>query len=293
MKTSLIVLVQLFACMLPSATTAQNPTIGDITETISLGTDEVLQITTPEGGASVIHFTDIRPGEAKYRWRANSTTEPESAGDGLVIDSDRKIRIEGQEIELMRKMTVDTGVIQMECQQITKDKVVLRYDPARAKVKSGRADEFDDITLPDNQIAVTVRMQLDGKDRPLTPRDARQLARMLIAILKTSNFNSNSTESHKITDPKGASQELDKILSRDHLLVTLSTPGKIPTLGGMVPATKIVIGLDGPDRQYARDLVTVADGERPAVHGKYSGMQCVWLMDAIKKIASLPPRTFP
>ena len=124
-----------------------------------------------------------------------------------------------------------------------------------------------------------------GGNVSLTQAEAHQLYSNVIALLKTSNFNSSQpkTESWVEYQPPGVQNDYKWTTSGNYLTVSLKEEQTIKTVGGKVNVKEIIVGLN--NGRGRNELFTI-DGQGHMIsHGKYSCPLWIKLSHAANKIA--------
>ena len=124
-----------------------------------------------------------------------------------------------------------------------------------------------------------------SQDVALGEDESRKLFEKAMEILQSSNFNS-SNPLWKWDEAK-MNVEYGRAVSGRHVLVIFDKPEKIKTLGGLIDARELVIGLNGS--QVASPVYTVDSAGKIIEHAKYLGQLCIEMMELAKDAAEKEP----
>ena len=121
-----------------------------------------------------------------------------------------------------------------------------------------------------------------GRESRLSGRQQAALQSTTLRLLRSSNFNSERHRDILNVTPRQIRAAYRKTLSGRYLVVRFETPQRFETVGGDVVVLGIVVGLNRPD--YAESLFTIDAEGRIVVHGKYSGVLCVELLNEAQRV---------
>jgi hypothetical protein len=121
-----------------------------------------------------------------------------------------------------------------------------------------------------------------GDEVALVQPEAQVIYSNIIALLKTSNFNSSERETQKWPGYRVSGVEKDYrwTASGKYLVVSFKRAQRMETIGGVVNVREIVVGLD--NGRGRNQLFTIDDNGRVISHGKYSGPLWVKLREAVQ-----------
>jgi hypothetical protein len=137
-----------------------------------------------------------------------------------------------------------------------------------------------------NQIAPTdsdgdVALHYD-KEIALSDDAAQKLRLSAIELVESSNFNSSIPKWRDQWGIAKIQEHYRKTVAGRYLLISFKNTRKIKTCGGEISVTEIIIGLNGD--YYGGPLYTIDDEGRIIAHSKYSGQQCIGLLEVVKEI---------
>jgi hypothetical protein len=116
----------------------------------------------------------------------------------------------------------------------------------------------------------TVRLLAGDKQVGLTEVVQARLCQQVTALVKSSNFHSGPGDKYHVFTFSGVQQDYrDAVATGEYLLVILSPPQKIGTVGGEVTVAEIVVGLRGPGGRNS--VFTIDQSGTIISHAKYAG----------------------
>lgn len=119
-------------------------------------------------------------------------------------------------------------------------------------------------------------------NKNLAKQTKKTLVGHALELLKTSNFHSGKEDKNSFFTLHGVQNDYRATVAGRYLVCRLQTGTKVTTPGGDIFVAEIVIGLNRDD--YASSLFTINEDGAVVEHAKYSGDQCIRILQAIHKI---------